>query len=109
MSDQPQGTTQSRLDLALAAMNAAEAEAIGILGLYEYKETPTSSLLREWAHARIRLIPRDRSTLDRHYEASNRTCAICVDTTLMGDRLERRDVLYPCPEARAVIDYWTAS
>jgi hypothetical protein len=77
---------------ALEAMTRAEQDA----KRYGYSD---------WARDRLRLIARDRATLERHrartehdgdYRKAGEFCSSCLGA-------ERR---WPCPDAQAVIDYW---
>lgn len=98
------------VDAALAAMDTAEQEARKILVVIARNEnegTRYAAILRD----RLRLIQRDRETLQRHAiedgERFNeaRFCGYCFSLdTESGDALY---TLWPCPDAQAVINHWT--
>jgi hypothetical protein len=79
---------------ALDAMAAAEDEAREIAG--DWRSHPTIGVGR-WARDRVRLIERDRDTLERHaatdYGDGQRSCEVC-------------GVHSPCHDLQAVIRYW---
>lgn len=92
----------SDVQAALDAMRAAEDEARWIVD--------NVFTLRRWADDRLRLVERDRATLERH-----RASLVSYGHTEHGGIGEAETCWFcslptptwPCPDAAAVIGYWT--
>ena len=101
----------SDVQAALDAMRAAEDEAREWLGDVELADPPErgalGSLVARWARDRLRLVERDRATLERHTAQpawdGAESCARCSFT---DPPTKTWHVMWPCDDAAAVIGYW---
>lgn len=97
------------LDRCLDAMTRAEDEARETVE-WTRRDDKSDWWLHRWARDRVRLVARDRATLERHEPnlSGKRRLLPEADQTCLGCTHGGATRYLPdCPERRAVIAYWT--